>query len=870
MADAYSSFNTGLPFKDDIQAEAERKSKEKVEAMKLLGSKMKATGESAFKPEALAPDGVSDPFKSFQDSLKTQDPAYQALKMQTQKAVTDGLTQPQEGLGMAADQSRGQLIKSMEAARAQTRADNIRAFGPQSSAIPGALQDFDQQAILQRADLEGQLAIGDADARQKQKADSLGNAMQFLGQSGSEDVARQGLGLEAIKGGEQSRQFGEGLAFQRSEGAAGRGSTEKIAFAGLSVEEKKVAMAASQFDSKLDWDKEALRLGMDENSRDRAWQAVQQEKQIGSQEKIAFAGLSLEEKKIAQNGMQFASDLDFKKSSLAASLDDAGKQRVWQSIENEKSRTSSERVSFAQLNVEEKKLAQDAMQFGSEMDFRKSELASNLKEADKQRLWTAGENEKGRVLDEKLAFAQIGSTERLQEAEFRFNKAENGLNRSLELDIEANRIKATSALQTSQQSFDKLMNATGFVQTKELETIKQQFAKDLQAKGFTQEQILQASQQQFQGLEAQRDRTFNEQQNAFNLKWQTGERLSTQDFQSTMQASEFKFQETQENLNRVLQLDVQGNDIKYKEAAQRASEIHDALMQDGRISAEQALQYSQQAFQGAMQAAGFTQEQTMQGQRLTHDATQAEKSRAAQEMMFYAQEAQNNSQFFMEMGLKREEVDLRKSQFDQEMTLRNKEFGLTETQMNAALSSDKVKNAISMASIGIEMTDGSEAAMQPFVDMLHGAIGGYAKEQGINLPDPKLANLATKWAKGNFAEMYSEGKGMGFSEADMRTAWDGAQGRNGGSASKSPTFTSALPSISRPQDFVEWKQKNPSGMVNIEGKEVQVTQVQSNGGIVLSVEGKKIWYDPAKNQYIRGDKSGSSKIHSTLQGAINA
>lgn len=665
MATAFDTFSGGSPYKlrEDVNAEKDRLSAERIASIKALGTGLKsAAGQDHFQAPSqgqssspfqspLGGKPISDVFSSFQSVFDKQDPATQALRLKVQSGVEDGLTQPQQGLGISADVSRNNLINSLQAARSQQRADLARSFGGQESSIPGALADFDQRAIMQRGQFESDIAGKDEEARRLQKNQALTNAMGYLGQR---DQTTQNQ--NQLAAGLTDSQLGR--EFQAGESAIGRG------------------------------------FQADQSAQDRAYQAEQN--QLGRQ-------LTIEE---------------------------AAKERAFQSSENKGQQSFQ-----AEQSQLDRAYQAEQNQLGRAM---------TIEEAAKERAFKASETKSGQSFqaqqsqldrDYQAEQNQLGRSMTIEEAakERGFQEVQNGLNRTLQLGIEENRTRAQAALQTSEQGFTERMTRDGWVNDKEMETLKTQFARDLQAQGFTQQQALQAAEFQFKGLEGERDRAFQSSQQEIQRKWTTGERVGDQEFKTSLQGLQNQFEATQSNLDRVLNLDMEKNRQAFQESSQAAAEAHQLLLQNKEMTQEAAVLYSQQIFQAQMTARGFDQDQILQAQKLVFEGSENAKQRTSQELMFYAQQAQSDTHFAQSLGLDKDRLALQRTQLETETAQTAQQMGLQKEQWEIAKQDNKVKQALEMASIGMEMTNGDEEAIKPFADMLSGVVKKYAAENGITL-----------------------------------------------------------------------------------------------------------------------------------------
>lgn len=253
------------------------------------------------------------------------------------------------------------------------------------------------------------------------------------------------------------------------------GLKAQISTKDLELREQEIAQNASQFTSKLEWEKSQFAQGLSEAERNRIWEASQTDKQLAAQEKIALmqtdlerwktnettkltqmgwtqeaaqnqlnresaltlanleaatnkaiadGRISIEEKQLLQQASQFASQQEWEKSQFAQNIAEADKQRIWttkervaseanQSVENSLDRQLQKEISSNQLSFQEKELAQQALQFTSQLDFNKSELAANLSEADKNRIWKTSERvannlHQAQLVQVEQAFAEKG------------------------------------------------------------------------------------------------------------------------------------------------------------------------------------------------------------------------------------------------------------------------------------------------------------------------------------------------------------------------------------------------------------------------------------------------------------------------------
>jgi hypothetical protein len=113
-------------------------------------------------------------------------------------------------------------------------------------------------------------------------------------------------------------------------------------------------------------------------------------------------------------------------------------------------------------------------------------------------------------------------------------------------------------------------------------------------------------------------------------------------------------------------------------------------------------------------------------------------------MMATAQLAQSDTQFNAELQQRyqfnQSDLDLRKKDLAANLTL----MGLQGDQLKAAITNEKVKSAMDIAALGMEIGDGSKESMAPFVEQMGAALEGYMKGQGIDVSKSDFVSAMTK------------------------------------------------------------------------------------------------------------------------------
>lgn len=436
----------------------------------------------------------------------------QPLFQQTAKTAVENMTES-PAFDAQANIARD-AYKAAQAKSAQAQREQLMGFGMRDTGtyIDQGIIAPAQKDVLDRADLERKLAtdrqtlmtqrqgqgmtaatnlIG-VQSTAKTEADKLTqNASQFASSQDFQKWAtEQGWNQDAIT-----------RAWQASENQKGRTSTETIAYAGLNVEEKKLAQDTWKFSTQQDYNTWALQQGFTQDEINRNWQAGQAELNRKSTENIAFANLSFEEKKLAQDSSQFETKTAFDKWALQQNLDSASAARIWQSNENDKQITATQNIALLSnnmelyktnlqadltrqgwseelsrqyvqiqadsdkatldralskyiadnnLSIEDKKLSQQAAQFQTEQAFKTWATQAGLDDNTANRAWQANQNAIQQAAAEKLQTNQLNAESYQKE-----------LDRSLTASIESGRI--------AQEDKALVQNATQFASKQEFD-----------------------------------------------------------------------------------------------------------------------------------------------------------------------------------------------------------------------------------------------------------------------------------------------------------------------------------------------------------------------------------------------------------------
>lgn len=443
-----------------------------------------ATGAAA--PNPFATPGATTPFGpsatpgGFEQLLNNAQPARAANVTAAQQSISDMLMAP-TGPSRESAAARSAFIKAQNEAGRDNREASAGAGRLATGQIGDDVSRFNDRALGQRADLENQLAVSDA------------NRADANRQAGVSAL----LGMEGL--GEQSR-----------------GTTAQIAQA-----DKALAENARQFNSREEFETWATKEGWNQDAIQRAWQSSESERGRTSTEKIAFAGLALEERSLAQEGMQFDKKQEFDKWALTKQLDDNTANRIWQAIENEKSRTfeggenaldrALNSSQFAEkLGLEKSQLAETVRQFNSREEFDRWAKGVDVDQAEKDRVWKAQQDDVSRKW-------QTGERLSTQEHEVFLEKLqEDGEIRVME----RNQVLNLETLEQQQAHEEKILGLKntydtqrmqeGFSHEEAMANLEGEIAKMLSSQGYTQEQALQGAHIEAQRIEGERTREMEE------------------------------------------------------------------------------------------------------------------------------------------------------------------------------------------------------------------------------------------------------------------------------------------------------------------------------------------------------------------------
>jgi hypothetical protein len=178
-----------LKFRDDVNADKDRESNEKIAGFKAVGDALK----QSVAPQPKQTTDTPPAFQAFRETLRQQDPAFKALQSQTFQT----LAKPAEGLSdierskTLSDTSR--LLQELGAERKQ---ELVGDFGAGTGQVQTGLDDFARGAQRTIGDVGSDLAVRSEEIRRGQEAQKLAGSLQLLNLASQENLAKANMSLQ--------------------------------------------------------------------------------------------------------------------------------------------------------------------------------------------------------------------------------------------------------------------------------------------------------------------------------------------------------------------------------------------------------------------------------------------------------------------------------------------------------------------------------------------------------------------------------------------------------------------------------------------------------------------------------------------------
>jgi hypothetical protein len=210
---------------------------------------------------------------------------------------------------------------------------------------------------------------------------------------------------------EQRRNIQEQMRFQGQQAAAQRAQQMVLTQADLTMQERSLSESARQFDNQQTFNQWATENGWTQDQAARAWQANQNDADRLQRGQITYAELTQQERTLMENARQADNELAFKTWATQSGYTQDEANRVWQANQNQMDRAQRGELTYAELSVEEKRMAQDALQFGTEIEFRRWATQAGIDDNTANRVWQGAQNQLDRQQRGELAYADLNLRE---------------------------------------------------------------------------------------------------------------------------------------------------------------------------------------------------------------------------------------------------------------------------------------------------------------------------------------------------------------------------------------------------------------------------------------------------------------------------
>lgn len=438
------------------------------------------------------------PAASYSDLVAGMGDARESNARAAQQNIAQGF-QP-TGEDPATQQARNAFIKSQQANERKLLEQSTLAGRGQTGQVQGDLQQhLTQVAAPQRMDFEATMAAQQRQTDTQRAQNAQTNFLNLESLGSNEQSQRASLAQQDIA---QQRQ----IASNEKLSAAEIASREKLGFADLSIREKSLAQEGQQFTDELQFKKYATDRGFTDAEAQRAWQATQNDKQIASQEKLGFAGLTVKEKELAQQGQQFSDRLSFDKWATQAGLDAKTADRIWQATENSLERNLKQYIADKGFDIDAKQLTETVRQFDSKLDFDKWATKAGIDQQNAELIWKSNENDIQRKYDTGERLSTEEHQVRLQTLQGEIERGKLELQNVLGLKTLEQQHANDLDIQAVTNQYQVNRDNTAMSHEQAMEAMKNEYATMLQKRGFDQQTAMQAAEIQANSVEKQMDR----------------------------------------------------------------------------------------------------------------------------------------------------------------------------------------------------------------------------------------------------------------------------------------------------------------------------------------------------------------------------
>jgi hypothetical protein len=443
--------------------------------------------------------------------------------MTQQQGLPQSQRQGLESKRMADQFQRDQMPGAQPQAQPAVPQMNLQGQLQQTAGdlMSGKLPGFDQQAAVARDAQRAQQALRDKSQKEAlAKTGLLGTgayAQEMYGSAGQKErervtterditAARGQQELAAKQAGaeigtnlyntqQQGQLQREQMALTASEGQAERASREGIAFAGLSLDEKRLAQEGAQFTNELEFKKYAADRGFDDNAAQRAWQGIQNANELGSRKDIAQMGITATS---SENALDRAAAVTLKgmdvegqqvieklRGNIQAGLQ--GSEQDWKSAEGALDRAQELAVQRGDIEGQREieTLRNDLQGKREEAQRTWQATESNL-----ERTWKTGENISAQDAEKNLRYIDAAIQSAKDENDFDKTKYLENMKEQHEFALQTNGFNQQDKMAKLEGQIQEAKDKGDFERTKKLQSWSAQLEMTQLKEKFGHEEVM--------------------------------------------------------------------------------------------------------------------------------------------------------------------------------------------------------------------------------------------------------------------------------------------------------------------------------------------------------------------------------------------
>lgn len=337
----------------------------------------------------------------------------------------------------------------------------------------------------------------------------------------------------------------------------------------------------------------------------------------------------------------------------------------------DKGLASTEKLHYADLNQEDKALAQAGSQFDKKLDFDTWAKNQDIGEADRDRVWKSIEAQKGRVFT------------------------------------------------SSESALDRTLNSSQFAETIGLS--KQQFGEQIRQFDSKQDFDKWATQK---GLDAEAAKlVWQSNENDIGRKWGTGERLSTQEHQVNLTRLQGEVDKDKALFSQALGVQTMEKQAEIDTLASATANEYQTARDTRAMSHDQAMEEMKASMTAKLEQAGYDHQTAMQAAEIHATAVEKTKDREMATLEAKAELAYKYNALASEEGISKETIAQRREESAGQLSLGLQQLGLDKTKIDAAIKSQDFQDRSGMIATMMEMggdsADVADKAGAMFTSLLH-------------------------------------------------------------------------------------------------------------------------------------------------------